>query len=52
MYLNFQKSWSFHHFYMKFLKFIKIELETSAIHQNKAESMQNFTSWGKEYDFL
>ncbi len=30
--------------YKKSLKFIKIELEKSTVHKNKAEFMQNFTS--------
>ena len=31
-------------FSMKLLEFVKIELETSVIHQNEAEFMQNFIS--------
>ena len=42
MYINFHKSWFFHHFFMKFLKIIKIELEISVLHQNEADSIQNF----------
>ena len=51
MYLNFQKSWNFFIFYMKFLKFIKIELETSVMHQNWAKFMQNLTSWWQNMIF-
>ena len=51
MYLNFQKSWNFFIFCMKFLKFIKIELETSVMHENWAKFMQNLTSWWQNMIF-
>ena len=37
---------------MKLLEFVKIELEKSVIHQNKAEFMQKFTSWQKSMPFV
>ena len=37
---------------MKLLTFVNYELETSAIHQNKAEFMQKFTSWQKNMLFF
>ena len=37
---------------MKSLIFVNIELETSVIHQNKAEFMQKFTSWQKNMLFF
>ena len=38
-------------FSMKLLKFVNIELEPSAKHQNNAEYLQKFTSWWKNMLF-